>query len=184
MKDAITGQANFLLGFIGVVVVPATTKKFIAREKFAINISNKDLVRISNLGDNFKEWFLYKIEEPISEVTLCYQELLKDSVDGPIIAELGGVKKAETTLAEMFFLIDKQREGKNRVLLTTGHANIFYVRDDELVLRAVRIYCGDNSWDIDAGTIDDPDRWGDGWGANMDSIENCGGEDRVFSRNF
>ena len=59
------------------------------------------------------------------------------SVDGPILAELGGEAKAETTLTEVYSLMEAQKNGENGPLLTNGYANIFYVRDVNGALRAV-----------------------------------------------
>lgn len=160
-----------LLELVSTVVVPATTTNLVAKEKFVRDTGRKAKVKISYLGDNFTEWFLSgsgKTEDPISEQTLRYHKLRKSSVDGPIIAELGGEEKSETTLSEMFALMEKQGMGEDGVLLNNGYANIFYIKDQNGVLRAVRVdwRCG---WDVDAVSVEDPSRWFDGR--------------RVFSRN-
>ena len=93
-----------ILELVSTIVVNATTGKFVAKEKFVRYTGRKAKVKISYLGDNFTEWFLSgsgKTEDPISEQTLRYHKLRKSSVDGPIITELGGEAKAETTLSEM-----------------------------------------------------------------------------------
>jgi len=68
----------------------------------------------SPVGDNFKEWFLDKVEQPMGESTLNYGKLSHSSVDGPIIEELGGKEKAETTLTELFALMEMQRDGDGK----------------------------------------------------------------------
>lgn len=158
-----------LLDFIGTVEVPATTKKFVAKEHLVKDTSNKARVKISYFGDNFTGWFLEKIEKPITGTTLRYYKLKRYSVDRPIIAELGGETKAETTLAEMFSLMEKQANGESGALLTNGYANIFYVRDVNAVLRAVSCYWRSDGWYMDADSVDNPYGWLDG----------C----QVFSRN-
>jgi len=135
-----------LLEFVSTVVIPATTKKFIARDNFIVDTSEKAKVKICFLGDNFEENFLGKTEDAIVEITLRYYKLRKGSVDNPIIAEIGGKEKAETTLTEMFSLMEKQPNGEKGALLTNGYANIFYIRDTNGVLWAVHCHWGDGGW--------------------------------------
>ncbi|OGI47067.1 hypothetical protein A2121_00275, partial [Candidatus Nomurabacteria bacterium GWB1_40_6] len=159
-----------LLEFISTINITATATKFVAKEKFKLK---KDGGICSYLGDNFKEWFLSgdgKTEEQIGEQTLRYTKLLRSSLDGPIIIELGGEEKAETTLAEVFSLMEKQPKGEEGALLTNGWANIFYVRDDTGVLRAVRVHWHDVGWHVLARGVSDPSSWHAG--------------SQVFSRNY
>ncbi len=161
-----------ILELVSTVVVNATTSKLVAQEKFVRDTGGKAGVKISYLGENFTSWFLNgdgKTEDPISEQTLRYHKLLQSSVDGPIIAELGGAEKSETTLSEMFSLMEKQGGGKKGVLLNNGDSNIFHIKDSSGVLRAVNVYWRDDGWHVDAGSVECPGRWGDG----------C----QVFSRN-
>ena len=94
---------------------------------------------------------------------------MQNSGDTNIIRELGGKEKAETTLAEVYALIKKQARGENGVLLTSGMANIFYIRDVSGIFRAVCI-----------------DWYGDGWFAYANSLYErvwfVGSQ--VFSRNY
>lgn len=161
-----------ILELVSTIVVSATTAKLVAKEKFVINTKRNAPVKISYLGDNFKAWFLNgdgKTEDPISEQTLRYHKLRQSSVDGPIIAELGGEAKAETTLSEMFSLMEKQKHGEDGVLLNNGWANIFYIKDSAGVLRAVRVFWDGVGWCIFAGSVEYSYRWRDGY--------------QVFSRN-
>lgn len=98
-----------------------------------------------------------------------YAKLLKSSVDGPIIKELGGEAKAETTLTEMFSLMEKQKDGGDGVLLNNGCANIFYIRDKNGVLRAVSVLWFDDGWYVPADSVVYTNEWR--------------AERRVFSRN-
>jgi len=160
------------LEFLGIVTIPATSGTFIAREKFVVNTSEETKVKISYIGDNFIQWFLSgfgKIEGPSGEQTLRYAELRQFSVNGPIIVELGGVEKSETTLAEMFSLMEKQKNGENGVLLNDSYANVFYIKDYTGALRAVCVRWNDDGWDVTANSVENPYRWSDG--------------DQVFSRN-
>ncbi len=161
-----------ILELVSTVVVPATTVNLVAKEKFVRDTGRKAKVKISYLGDNFTEWFLSgsgKTENPISEQTLRYHKLRQSSVDGPIIAELGGVEKSETTLSEMFALMEKQGKGEDGVLLNNGYANIFYIKDQNGVLRAVLVFWRDDGWCVFAYSVGYPRRWDDGY--------------QVFSRN-
>ncbi len=161
-----------ILELVSTVVVPATTSRFVAKEKFVVNNKHNASVKISSVWDDFAWWFLSndgKIEGPISEQTLLCHKLRKSSLDRPIINELGGEAKAETTLSEMFSLMEKQKNGESGVLLNNSCANIFYIKDQDGVLRAVYVrWCGD-SWEVDADPVGGtPDAWPDG--------------NRVFSR--
>jgi hypothetical protein len=158
-----------LLEFIGTVEIPATTEKFVARDKFVKDTGRKVKVKISYIGGDFVENFLGKVEKPFTGSTLRYGRLREPSVDGPIIAELGGEQKAETTLAEMFALIKRQGNGQSGLLLTNGYANILYIRDINGVLWAVDCSWYAYGWGVDAYSVEYPSSWHDGF--------------RVFSRN-
>ena len=161
-----------ILELVSTIVVNATTGKLVAKEKFVRDTGRKAKVKISYLGDNFTSWILSdsgKTEDPITEQTLRFHKLRQSSVDGPIIAELGGAEKSETTLSEMFALMEKQGKGEDGVLLNNGYANIFYIKDQNGVLRAVRVDWGGGGWFVNAFSVEDPSRWG------------VGGQ--VFSRN-
>ena len=162
-----------IVEFVSTVVIPATTVKFVAKEKFVINTKQNALVKISFLGDNFTVWFLNgegKTEDPISEQTLHYSKLRKVSMDAPIIAELGGQAQAETTLSELFSLMEMQGSGQKGALLINNLANIFYIKDLAGLLRAVRVYWFGGGWFVSAGFVENPRRWNDGY--------------HVFSRSF
>jgi hypothetical protein len=162
-----------ILELVSTVVVPATTSKFVAKEKFVVNTNFNAPVKISAVWDNFNIWFLSgsgKIEYLASEQKLRYHKLRKSSVDGPIIAELGGAEKSETTLSEMFSLMEKQKNGEYGVLLNNDHnTNIFYIRDQNNVLCAVSVYWDGDGWDVDADLVERPRKRRVGY--------------RVFSRN-
>ncbi|MEK7078086.1 MAG: hypothetical protein AAB911_00805 [Patescibacteria group bacterium] len=150
-----------LLEFLGAITVPATTERFVAKDKFKEDTSRKAEVKIYGTGSNFDNWFLGKIEGPIPESTLQSHRLCQPSVDGPILAELGGETKAETTLTEVHALMAKQPKGEDGVLLTNGWANIFYVKDVNGLLRAVGAFCfaGYGGWYVFARSVESPHVW-------------------------
>jgi len=174
-----TAQPELLLNLVGTITTSATTSKFVAKDKFVVNTKRNAPVKISAVWDNFTNWFLSgdgKIEDPtrlpdeqVSKQTLCYHKLRKASADDPIITELGGEAKAETTLSEMFYLMEKHKNGEDCVLLNNGYANIFYIRDQNGVLRAVGVDWDGDGWGVNARSVGGPGRWGGGY--------------QVFSRN-
>ncbi len=173
VAECIVGAAqttqNILLTLIGTINVPAITGKFTARNKFVRDTSGSAPAKISGLGSNFCEWFLGKVEEPQGEVVLRYHRLKKDSLDRPIIEELGGEAIAETTLAVIYALMKNQRNGEDGPLLTNGYASIFYVRTITGALTAVSVYWYGDGWYVYAFSVVYPCVWDVG--------------DRVFSRN-
>ena len=151
-----------LLEFVGTTIIPATTEPFVAKDRFLLK---KDGGICSNFSNNFTTWFLSgkgKIEEPISETTLHYDKLRQSSLDIQIIAELGGKTKAETTLTEMFSLMEKQRSGESGPLLNNGRANIFYVKDQNSLLCTVYVYWNGDGWFVSALSVERSNGWGDG----------------------
>ena len=142
-------EPELLLEAIGTVTISATGE-FITKDKFVVNTSRKAPVRISYLGNNFKTWFLGKVEKSAGESELCYHKLLKLSLDAPIIAALGDEEKVEIALAQMFYLLEKQGDGKQGVFLTNNCANIFYIRDVNGTLRAVHTDWDGDSWHVHA----------------------------------
>jgi len=146
-----------LVNWIETTKTSATTEKFVAKEKF---VKDSKEVKFYGIWDIFTEWFLSddgKIEDPIGSQELRYGNLTKDSVDRPIIEELGGEAKAETTLSELYDLLKKQakgEEGEEGDLLTNGYANIFYIKNTEDVLRAVHVRWYDDGWNVLAYSVE------------------------------
>lgn len=158
-----------LLEPVGTVDIPSIDQ-FVASEKFVSDTSRKARVKIACVGSNFQEWFFDKAEAPAPEVTLGYAKLTRSAFDDEIRKEIGA-EREETTLAQIFSLIERQKNGKSGVLLTNGCANIFYVRDANGNLRAVDVGWGaiGGGWRVIACLVSSPRRWFDGI--------------RVFSRN-
>ena len=141
-------------------VVSVSTKPFVARDHFVLNISPNASIRIPSIGGNFRRWFLDRIEEPLATNVLRGSKLCKASKDGPAIAELGDEKEALTTLTEIFACRQLQAGGKRKPLLTSGYAHIFYVRDVDNMFRAVCVLWRNGGWSVNAWTIGDaPSKW-------------------------
>ena len=148
-----------LLVLVATVSVVATTVPFDAAEKFVVNTKADTKVKISGLWSNFETHFLGKVEPAFGGSELNVQKLLEKSLDKPIIDELGGEAKAETSLTEMFALMEKQGHGQEGTLLTNGWSNIFYIRDVNDVLWAVSCHWSDGGWDCGANSALFPVGW-------------------------
>lgn len=162
---------NKLLQLIATVKLPATPK-FVVADHFVVNISDNSPVKIGFVNDNFKRWFYGLVEKKKGKTSLKQHHLLKDSVDGPILQELGGGNKAQSFLAEVLELMKLQPRGKSAFLLAEDYrANIFYIKDKDGFTRAVDVYWDtfDRCWLVNADEVAGPGSWGAG--------------DQVFARN-
>ncbi len=109
-------------------------------------------VKICYFYGGFDKWFFDKVErlpEPV-ETTLRWRDLLNNTSHEATIAELGGITKAETSLAEIWSLLEKQANGQDGVLLNSGKKNIFYVRDAQELARMIEVYWHAEGWCIGA----------------------------------
>lgn len=151
-----------ILEFVGEVTVPRVLGSFIAKKEFVHNITPDAPLRISYIGCNFAEWFLVgdqAIDVLVNEQILRYVKLRRGSMSGPIVIELGGETKAEIALVEMFSLMKLQKSGGNGRLLDDRDFNIFHIRDESAILRAVGVRWFLDGWLIDAFPIENPHVW-------------------------
>lgn len=157
LKEDLASPASGLLDPVATIEV-GEVASFIANDKFREG-KTTDGVSIAWLGSNFENNFLGKTEKDIAPATLRIQKLKKDSLDVPIIAELGDT--AETTLTQLWELMKLQGSGQKGSLLVNGYANIFYIRDKNDVLWAVRARwrAGHGGWGVGAFSVEDPGRW-------------------------
>ncbi len=141
-----------LLIMVGTVTIAPTMEAFVTGDKFVINSYTNPhptaKVKISSINFNFASLFFGKSEELFTGSELHYQKLTKKSLDAHIIAELGGETKAETTLTEMFYTMEKQPNGEAGALLTNGYANIFYIRDVNGVIYTVYVRQVVGGWSV------------------------------------
>lgn len=134
-------------------------------EPFVVNKHIQDEKTVGGvkwwLGSNFLQHFSGTTLPPCPAGKINIHKLNKGSVDGPIIAELGGESVAETSLAQLHWMIMQQPNGEQGNLLANGYANIFYIRDTKGTLWAV--LCGWDSvgrfWLVEASSVAFPDRW-------------------------
>ena len=80
---------------------------------------------VGYVGDNFKRLFFGIREENVGAGTIITHRLERNSLDAPILAELGD--KARIHLAHFFGLLIKQSNGQSGFLLTDEGANIAYI---------------------------------------------------------
>ena len=170
-KRSLKGLTNSdLLEPVTTISVPAV-EAFSTREM--LTVGTHEGVKIGWNGKNFKKNFVNLKDTGKNEISVPAQKLRvhrlrQNSVDGPIIAELGGEEKVENYLATMFAMMKKQGTGQTGDLLVNGWANIFYIKDDDDTLWAVRCIWLVSGWYVGARSLSGPNGWSAG--------------DQVFSR--
>lgn len=162
-KAKITVVLESVLTLVCTLTLPAQPR-FVARDRFKVDTSGKAKVKIAFIWDNFQDRFLDKIEEAVAEAEFAIRKLDKDLLDKEIRSELGGAEWEETTLSQLWALLEKQGHGQPGDLLVNSYANIFYIRDKDGELWAVsaRWRAGGGGWRVGAYGVDDPGRWGAG----------------------
>jgi hypothetical protein len=153
--EATLNPKSALLQPAETATVPAGAAPALIRDYFKKNAS----VVLSTVFAEFKNRFFDKTENVTPETTYRKYKLLHISDDGPIIAELGGDNKVEGAFAAAFALLQRQPRGEPGFLQTNGYANIFYVRDKNKALCAVRIGWAGDGWVVDAISVQDPLAW-------------------------
>jgi hypothetical protein len=144
-----------LLEPLETAVVPALLTPVVIRDFFTKNSG----VKFAAIWSEFKTRFFDTTEGPLPETTYRKYKLLRISPDGPVIAALGGETKVESAVTGALALLKRQGHGGAGFLQTNGYANIFYTRDKEGVLCAIRIGWADDGWVIDAISVQDPLAW-------------------------
>lgn len=127
-----------------------TMKNLQSSEQFEVG-NNK----IGWIGSNFKEHFGSMEFEEV-EAKLETHTLEKPMLDKDILAEF---KPQEATLGELLWAIQNPKG----LLLENGYANIFYIRDKDNVLWAVRAHwhSGFREWFVNAYSVSYPSGWFD-----------------------
>lgn len=148
-------KKSLLLETVETIEVPGCQEPFEVRSHF----ERSPGVVYSTIWSEFKERFYAKVETPRAPSRIRKYRLLSISPDGPIISELGGEGKVETSVGAAHWLMTRQGRGSSGILQTNGFANIFYIRDLKGVLCAVRIGWDGDGWVIDAISVKDPLAW-------------------------
>lgn len=149
------------------ILIPAITVPFIGAEHFKKDLSATASVKISYIGDNFTELFLGQAVPMRDAYAVCSTILTRNARDKEILGELSSA--AETDIAALFHLMSLQPKGEDGHLLTNGYVNIFYCKDMNEALCAVRAVWDGDGWDVGVGRVGHPYPW-------------VGGR-QVFSRN-
>ena len=110
------------------------TNFFIAKDFFVP-------VSIGRIGPDFKNWFFPKIREDQRGIKSIFVSIRRNFTDKAIIKKHGGEKAITLTLGKIASFIKKQGNGQKGKLSLVS-PNVFYVKDIEGALRAVRV-----SWD-------------------------------------
>ena len=141
----------------------AGTTTFVVSDHFKVDTSDTAEVKISYIGDNFRDWTKGMAEDVSAGVKapVIYHDLSKDSLDKDIISDLGGQEKATVTPAGIYQLMKQQGNGEAGILLNNGYANIFYVLIGG-VLRAVGVHWLVVGWRVGANSVDVP-----GWSPDL-----------------
>ncbi|KKR48458.1 MAG: hypothetical protein UT86_C0005G0042 [Candidatus Magasanikbacteria bacterium GW2011_GWC2_40_17] len=151
------------LQLLGTTVVPQVAGDFVARERFLEGEDSRFV-----LDDNFKAWFLGKVEPAIqagsaSEKSLISCLLLKGTFDPNLIKEIGEEERAKTFLSVIWTLLERQNVDEDGALLTTReYANIFFAYDVREVLRSVGVSHGFKGWHINAFPTTHVKAWAQG----------------------
>lgn len=144
---------------VSTFTVPATSEKFVAKDKFKIRVGKSAKVKISKHGKNFKNWFLEKVEPSFSGSTVYGRTLIKKAYDGPIFLKLGGYEKARTSLIEIYAMMKAQANGESDSLLCNGLINTFYAPDAKGTIRVLLVCWSGGGWYLDALPIKNFNQW-------------------------
>jgi len=122
----------------------------------------KDSLKEANVGwtsDNFDKLFLNKTEEGVPAATIAVHNLERDSLDAPIMSELGD--RTEIQLVHFFDLLKRQSKGEESCLLINGRANIAYIRGTDGNFWAVNAFWNsvNGFWCVDACSVANPGGW-------------------------
>ena len=138
-----------LLEFLGTTIVFAATDRFDVVQKFVVNTAPDAELPISGMGSSFEALRnQVGVESPASEIQLRQQKLLRSSVDGPILQELGGLEKVQIFFQTIYNFLKTADRGKWYVFYAYGWA--------------VDARWSGYGWGFDAGSVECPRRWDGG----------------------
>jgi len=154
--QSITGGFSLLCCY-GRIAIPVSQNQFVAEHHFVTNLHPVvGQVKISSITGRFNNLFLKKVEDVTAEAILSFHFAIFDTLDNPVIAELGGQTNVAVNLYDLCFLLRLQSCGQAGRLLNDGRKNVFYVCDIAGVLRAVEVSWVSGGWHFDAAAIGYP----------------------------
>jgi hypothetical protein len=139
-----------LLTFAGTVRLQGISEPFKVSDRFVVNTSDAAKVKISGIGSNFKRMFGKMTVGSCAGSSLSRSALTRAAYDEDILAALGGKVKAKSTISEIWQFLELQPNYENGYSLNDGQLYLFYVLDEEQVLRAVFVFRFGNGWRVDA----------------------------------
>jgi len=119
------------------------TPEFVLHDRFGATF------KTSSVGSTFIDQFMVADlpkQELLKDPKLSYATVRRPASDSEIIDALGGVQAAETTLQEMFSLVENQGNGESGPLLTTFPHNIFCIPNSRGVLCNVYVKWNGDGW--------------------------------------
>ena len=155
------GWGNFLrfIGGAGEIVFKSILtfiRDFLASAHPKISTSEKfwEDAGVKWMGDNFKTQFLRLEVAAASAATLSLQKLEENSLDTPILSELG--EKAETSVLHFAEFLNQNRR--------SSEFFIGYLRglDGNLFAVCARWFVSRGGWRVDARSVASPFEWGAG----------------------
>lgn len=152
-------EDNTFVGPLITFEVPATTEKFIAKDKFKVDINEDAEVKIFYISNTFKENFLSQVEGPFPGSMIYGRKLKNSSDDSKILGELGSHEKAEVTLIEIYAMMATQPKGENGILLNTRGVNMFYIKDINGLLYSTHVCWNGKGWIVGANPINNAMIW-------------------------
>lgn len=132
----------------------AAGNRFVVRERFSLE--SKD-IQFAYIDPEFLAEFGDMEIGPRDGFEVASYELLRDSVDGPIQAELP--ENHFTDPAVLWDELAKQPRGGNGQLLADGSATIFYMPNKAGVPRAVFAFRDDVGWYVSRNPVENRSEW-------------------------
>jgi hypothetical protein len=134
-----------MLAYEGTIVVPRTIS--MGADRY---LSNRSILPISRMGDDFAEWFLVRAwvpEETHEEHSLQYYRFLNDVTGKAFLAEFNKVGITETTFSDLFAVM-KMQQRMNGGVLARSDVKMFLIRDLTDTPRLVFVCWFKNGWNI------------------------------------
>ena len=124
----------------------------------------RDFVKEANIGNliteagkediksNFVKYFLDKVEENVRNARVLVYDLVEDSQDCLIMAQMHG--RFKINLVHYLKLLKRQRDGRKGVLLTDGGINIAYIKGTNEALWSISADWVGDYWNLEANPVD------------------------------
>lgn len=142
-----------MIGRLSVIAIPASCQSGTVSECIA---KMKEGGQRIYTRKNFEEMFFDKAVGPIRKTRLLRCDLSVIGLNSLVIKALGGEARVETSLGELFGLLEAQKYGRRGALLIDGSSNIFYIRNIRNKLCSVIVDWDDGGWNFLADYVASP----------------------------